>query len=487
VINNIEDLITNSKIYLAGNILEINTSNAREKVLDASQQLIGTVYYNLKMLGNSPLKETDINNIILSPGNDIYYNPENPLSDPEREVFYTYLSKKAANHERVTVKSLIDYFSAKPYGWYPAGILCMVAKLYKRKKIDIRKDGNELSEHQLIESLKNSNHYPNTIVEPIKTVDAAKIREVKDFQKEFLNLPNSETEAKEVHKTFIEVLHKEAENLEALYNRKEKYKFLEKLSEPLEKVKELCKMNYIDLFENIGKHSDSLLDLKDDLINPIKDLMNKPERKGIYDEVILFLQSEEANLGYLDSAEEKVQSLSKLKDSREPYKSQIIKNAKADLDIIKPLITEQLLKEREQALEKVNQVITKLEAFEEFNSLKDNQKQEILKPFLDLKAKIPQEKLISELRYRSQEVGSQEALDKQLKKLSAFIEENKPKVANGGKEEYVVTPKKIISINSIRPSIGKNTIDTEEDVLNYVEKLKSNMIEEVHNNKKISL
>lgn len=487
LISNIEDLIVNSKIYLAGNMLDINTSSAREKILGASQDLISSVYYNLKMLGSNPYKEVDISNIILSPGNDIYYSPENPLSDPEREVFYTYLNNKYKNHERVTVKSVIDYFSIKPYGWYQSGILCMVAKLYKRKKIDLKKDGNDLTEHQLIDALKNSNHYPNTIIEPIKTVEVARIRELKDFQRDFLDLPNSEIEAKEVHKIFTELLKKEIENLLSLYSRKEKYKFLDKLSEPLEKAKEIVKMNYIDLFENIGKYSEHLLDLKDELIDPIKNLMNNNERKSIYDDILIFLQDEGANLGYIDSAKNNIENLIKLKDNKEPYKSQVIKNAKTDLDIVKPLIKEQLVKEREQAIDKLNQIISKFQAFDEFISLKDNQKQEVLKPFIDLKSKIPNEKLISELRYRSQEISSPETFDKQLKKLSYFIEENKPKVSSGQKEEYTIITKKIISINSIRPEIGKNTLDTKEDVLIYIDKLKETMLSEIENNKKISL
>ena len=50
---------------------------------------------------------------------------------------------------RSTVKSVLERFEKKPYGWYYAAIICNVALLCARGKLEVRMESNVLEDEDL--------------------------------------------------------------------------------------------------------------------------------------------------------------------------------------------------------------------------------------------------------------------------------------------------------------------------------------------------
>ncbi|MFN8577958.1 MAG: BREX system P-loop protein BrxC [Candidatus Sericytochromatia bacterium] len=485
LINTIKELISNSVIYLNGSELDIKISDAKTKIKQAFQSLIRNVYLNLKML-DTVYKPEHLNTILLGTGNDIFYTDDSTMSEAEHEMM-THIQRKSINHERITVKSLDEVFSKKPYGWPQIATLCILSKLFMRKKIEVKKDTVELDNKKMISTLNNSKDNPVTFVEPLRTIDNKKVVALKNFHSELFHQQNSELEAKEVHRKFVDCLIEELKELEKLYGKKEQYSFLDDLSNSIKVFKEVISLSYVELYDRLNDYEDKLLDLKEELIDKVKSFMNS-DRKIIYDDVIYFLNSENANLGYISSDTDKEVIIS-LKEEKKPYKSNVIKNAKSALDNIKDLLNQQISKEREESLARVEQFIKRFEDNYEFETLTDSQKEEIVKPFNQVKNRIPNERLISDIRYKV-ENDLNDIYQRQLVLLNRFIEEKKPKPVNDNVADQEVKPiikTEIVQLNKVLPRFKKLTLDNEDDVNSYIETLKNSLLQEVRSNKKISL
>jgi predicted transcriptional regulator len=112
-----------------------------------------------------------------------------PLHEIEVEVL-NRIQRNKASHERTTIKSLIDNFYARPYGWYQTAVLCIIAKLYKRNKISLKQDGNNLDDRSVLDALQKNNQYANTILEMEEEIQNTQIQKLKNFYQEYFNEPN---------------------------------------------------------------------------------------------------------------------------------------------------------------------------------------------------------------------------------------------------------------------------------------------------------
>jgi hypothetical protein len=126
--NQLKAAIGDAKMYQNGTeLVDITANDPKTKITQGVQVLIKTLYTNLKML-NVDFTEAHLTKIIHSQDDLLF---KDSLHEVELEVL-SRIQRNKANHERTTIKNLIDHFSARPYGWYQTAVLCLIAKLYKR-------------------------------------------------------------------------------------------------------------------------------------------------------------------------------------------------------------------------------------------------------------------------------------------------------------------------------------------------------------------
>ncbi|RZK14836.1 MAG: BREX system P-loop protein BrxC, partial [Flavobacterium sp.] len=147
VLNQLKESIGDAKMFLNGSeMTDIGTKDPKNKITQGAQQLIKTIYTNLKML-TVDFTEAHLQRIIQSQDDVLF---KDGLHEMEVEVLNRVQRNKAA-HERTTIKSLIDAFYIRPYGWYQIAVLCIIAKLYKRNKISLKQDGNNLDDKAVLD------------------------------------------------------------------------------------------------------------------------------------------------------------------------------------------------------------------------------------------------------------------------------------------------------------------------------------------------
>lgn len=108
--------------------VDVSGEDGQSRVLKGFDHLIQTTYPNLRMLRDVPFNEADIGKHLRMVEDGLLANDATSLTEPEQELL-AFIQSNARSGVRTTVKSLIERFERKNYGWYYAAILCNLALL----------------------------------------------------------------------------------------------------------------------------------------------------------------------------------------------------------------------------------------------------------------------------------------------------------------------------------------------------------------------
>lgn len=153
-------------------------------ILKGFEHLIQSTYPNLRMLRDVPYNEADIGKHLRMVEDGLLVNDNANITEPEQEML-AFIHTNAQSGTRTTVKSLLERFERKSYGWYYAAILCNLALLCARGKVEVLQDTNTLERDALERSLRNTNAHASLVLEPQVEFTASQVRTLKDFFADF--------------------------------------------------------------------------------------------------------------------------------------------------------------------------------------------------------------------------------------------------------------------------------------------------------------
>ncbi len=465
-------LLSRSEVFINGTPQEISsTSEGKTKVIKAFQILIKSVYANLRMLGNQQYTEDTIRRIILSTQDDLFGTDDATISEAENEILIV-LERRKRQSDRTSLNDLKNHFSIKPFGWYQSATWSMVARLYKRGKIEIKQDSNLLEDHQVIDALMISSNYGNTLVEVQRDIDPTLIRELKSLYSEAFDETCPHQEAKDIAIGFKDKLSSLYQDINGLILNANNYPFLNLLLPIQEQMRSWAGKDYSYFLLNRPEYEDTLLDAKEDLIDPIKKFMNGDQRK-IYDDIRLLVNSDTTNLSFVDGDE--MDELRSVISHEKPFVGNLIREAKATMDSLKTKILEKIKNEKELAVERVNNIISHFKERDEFSQLNDGQKEEVLMPFNSALREIKEERYISNIRNIALRV--QDSIEaKQLTELLKLTSKDQEK------DDVLY-----IKANNIIISYDKRELKTDEDVDEYIETLREKYKDQISKSRRIIL
>jgi len=166
-----------------------SSQDAVGRVTEGFQELISRTYTQLKLLGGVTYGEQQVAGAA---------NPDSGLFDaaalvkinqPAEEVLSTIL-RKDAQGEQVTMKTIVDTFQAKPYGWDLGSIEVIVASLIGASKITVTVDGNVLKRSEVANALRNTQKHGHEILAPQKSFDERKVANFRKFCTDFFDEGN---------------------------------------------------------------------------------------------------------------------------------------------------------------------------------------------------------------------------------------------------------------------------------------------------------
>lgn len=467
-------LLGDSRVYLNGTEHKVGTTaDGKTKVINAFQDLIKLAYSSLKILGSSQYSEDTIKSIIRSKQDDLFGTDDQTMSEAEQEI-YNLIVRRKKQSDRTSLNDLKELFSKKPYGWYQNAIFTVAAKLYKRGKIEAKQDSNLLTDEDFLSNLLNNRTFSNTLLEPQVDFDARFVKKLKDVYQELFDEACSLNDARDIANTFKNKCKNEARELNQLIGNKSNYPFLSSLEPLRDLVEQLSDMDYNLIITNVNDYENELLDHKEGVLDPIRKFWNG-EQKKIFDSINTYLTGDQSNFEYIDSLELAV--LQQVHKNPEPFTGSTMKDAKEAMESLREKLSAKIEEERKETLDAVKSNIAKIEEREDFKKLEDAQKRDVLNTLNDMIAKTYSQRYIAQLRqYRV------EAHNYYTNGLNRIQELLTPK------DMEVDEPKvHYIKQSNIRISFDKSELKSTEDVEEYVEALKVELLRQIKENRRITL
>ena len=464
----LKDFISEAKIFHNGKVLNISTNDVKTKIENAFETLITSTYTYIGLL-SKVYEERDISTV-LNQSDDLLTGSDDSLSSAEQEI-YTYIQRQKQSHKAITISNLLDYFQIRPYGWYQNAILTQIASMYMKQKVDLKQNSTPLNKKEVLAALTNNRQY-NTIVSPRVEIDAKKIKLTKDILSELYPKASfTSTSTRDIYDTAI----KETTDLiNVCKNFKNlNYPFNDVFEEIISILSPLEKLTTDTLFDEIPSMEDTLLDTKDNLIEPIIEFMNG-DRRRIYDSVLSFVNENKDNLRYIDDPQKSV--IESLSSVSKPYSGNHIIKANQALKSIQDLLQPLIEETRNEAVSKIETVIKELQENENFEKIPSEDRYKVIRPRQDLIETINHTSSIDTIKQRSNADSLADELNRGLEKIFELI----PK-------EQITAPKQdTVRIGKLTPKT-KMTLKNSNDVNEYVDKLRENLLNEINNDKQIIL
>jgi hypothetical protein len=485
----LQNLLGKAKLFVAGSEIEIGSEDAQTRILRGFHELISRAYPNLRMLRGIAYTENQIKSILNDRQGTLEGEGVTSLTESEQELL-AFIQINYREGVRTTLKTLLEKFERKPYGWYYAAVLCTLANLCVRGKIEVRTDGNLLEEDELERALRNTHGHGNVVLEPQVEFTASQVRTLKGFYEDFFDTPPRANEAKALGKETGTALQELVHQLIPLAAQASQYPFLNALIPVIEKLKELTGKPYTWYLTELHRQEDALLDLKEQLIDPIRKFMGGPQ-KEIYNQARAFVQSQEPNFTHVKGdAASSIRSALKDPDC---FKGNRIQQLKSELDALKQEIDKKVEQTREQAIEKLATMQQRMQGMDEYKNLPDVRMAELDAPYQELIDHINQQSLIAvindSMRY-FEEQGYQKLLARMIdltapkpssgEDLSDSSNDDNDKRVKQSRPEY-------ISSRNINVAFDKAWLADETDVDRYLESMREALLEAIRKGKRVQI
>ena len=473
----VKDLLSRAKLFIGGRALEINGAEPLTRIVRGFQELVRATYPHLKMLRNVNYAESDIEKYLRRDAMQTMFDAA--ISEAGQEILAVIQSNNRAG-VRTTLKTLVEKFERKPYGWSLAAIQCNVAQLVAHAKTEARADGNLLEDTALIRALKNTQGFSSLVLEPQIEFSASQMRRLKDFFGDFFDRPCQASEARELGKETSAAFQERLITLKALLNNRSLYPFLGELVEPIGRLQELGGKPYGFYLTELPGQMEPLLDLKEQVIAPIVSFWNGPQ-KALFDEARQFQQTQSPNFDYLDGDD--AAQLQALLSEPEIFKGNRMQQVRARMDGLKLKLLQVLEQRKQAAGARVRAVHARLQTMPEFAALSDSQRDVLSRQFNGVEAQLQTQTLIARVNDLERSFIERE-YPQILERLTALTQQNAPasdvpKVAET-RVEYV-------SSRSIHVDFEKAWLADETDVDAYLAVWREALVKEISSGKRINL
>ncbi|MHB1563766.1 MAG: BREX system P-loop protein BrxC [Leptospirillum sp.] len=480
----VQSLMGKAKMFVAGAGIEIGSEDVQTRVLCGFHELISRAYPNLRMLRGITYTENDIAKCLKYSQQGLFGNDATSLAESEQELL-AFIQSNNRGGVRTTLKNLLEKFERKPYGWYYPAILCTLANLCARGKVEVRTDGNLLEEDELERALRNTHVHGNVVLEPQVEFTASQVRALKEFFEDFFDAPPRSSEAKALGKETGTALQELMHQLNPLAAQASQYPFLSALTPVLEKLKELTGKPYTWYLTELTRLEDALLNMKESAIDPVRKFMSGPQ-KGIFDNARKFVQTQEPNFAYIDG-EETAQVFASLTDP-ECFKGNRMQQVKTQVETLQEKVTAQIEAEISKAKETVAALKGRLCGMAEFSELNGEQQEQITRPFNEFNAAIERQKLIAVIRdtLRRFEESDYQRLLSQMTSWAQPAPTPEPAPEPG--ETAKLEPRiEYVPSRSVKVSFDKAWLADESDVERYLESMREALLDEIRKGKRIQI
>lgn len=306
--------IVDGKYYIDGEVVSLAGTDAKNKINKALECLVEHTYKNLNMVDGFVDADSDIK-AILNKADGIV-----PGMEPNKQAcdeVYKFLQVKASMHQTVSMYDIQSRYEIAPYGWREIDIAAVIARLIVDQKVIIKHSGSPVlsSDYRIVDYLRKQTEVGNTIVVIREGIGASKLKQVKDFLREYfdvMDLPDDEDGLFEfISKKFAE----QKTKLDGYSYKYQEHQYPGRTQ--VDTAKDLVggilfkQADNVALIDEIIATSDDLLDSKDDM-KAVDNFFTT--QVALYDNAIGYLNSIKTEKDYYSSQDEVNDTITKIEN-----------------------------------------------------------------------------------------------------------------------------------------------------------------------------
>ncbi len=486
----VQGLMGKARLLVAGADIEVSSEDAQTRVVRGFHELITRAYPNLRMLRGISYSEDMLKTILDNKGGTLFGTDATSLAESEQELL-SFIQSNNRGGVRTTLKNLLEKFERKPYGWYYAAVLCTLASLCARGKVEVRSDGDLLEESELERALRNTHGYSNVVLEPQVEFTASQVRALKECFEDFFDAPPKDSEAKALGKETAAAFETLVHQLTPLAAQAAQYPFLNALTPVIEKLREVSGKPYTWYLTELVRQEDALLTMKEEFIDPINKFMSGPKR-DIFDDLRQFVQTQQANFAYLNG-ETTARLVACLNDPL-CFKGKQMQEAKTLLDHLRQQVADQVRMEVSAAVFTIENLQGRLCSMEEYSKLSGEQQAQIASPFIEFASEIEAQPLIAVIResarrFEDTEYQQQLALMTRWSGLGNEASDtgNSGPGTSSDSGEPSTAQIEYVGLRSLHVPYGKAWLADESDVEAYLDAIRNALLEAITQGKRVNL
>lgn len=457
--SHIASYLEKAELFIHGVVLPISdNSNYRGRIEEGLRNLIYQSYPNLKMLPEMLYNDSLVNKaftVDLSEGFDAGTESEN--------LILSYINQEKQKGGNVSIKSLVENYRKIPYGWPEQATIYSVVILYRKGKILLKLNGQELTEPKVKETINQSMKWTTLLVELSEIIDAGKIKRVKNFIEDFTGKDPSADSANAVIEELKDVLTKKLDELNIIIDS-HRYPFIKSLDEEKMLIKSCLNKSNGWYYDNEFKEiSQKILDEEDKRGSCVLNFINN--QKTLFDAAYDYIEEHKDDLNENNAAVWiPVTEILKCNDIERV--SRWIKDLNRNLDFLKTNLDDELSDKKKSGLNEVENYRKSLLSNPKFSLLSDEGKAHVKEMLVSWGKEIPDAKTKKDVNSILYEWKHD--IDTYIKNQNELIKESKVKSIVG-----------LRSFNSV------SEISTEDEVDKFISNLKEEMLEVVREGFKI--
>ena len=490
----LQKAIEGAQFYVDGEHLEIKSGNAKSRIDQSLEYLVAHVYSKLDLITKNADSDADI--IAILNGTEAMI----PGTEPNREAasaMEEYLEMQDAKKLPTSMADIQSKYSAIPYGWKEIDIAAVAAQLIYAQKVTIKYAGNTIQpdDPKLPDMLRKKSEIGKTSISKRKIISATMMRDVKSMLREYFDIMDVPDDEDGLIRFVTEKFGEQRDYYASLDARYDGHKYPDRVlvQEAIHLMDDVLsqKKDNIALIERVLKKEDALFDNKEAMSNGIENFFKT--QVTVFDQAVQFEKSLHDDLDRIAENEEAHKALNTIRlitmvQTGSKFNYTRIRELNPLMDTVRIAHDKMLEEKRAEVLETVRQCMEATHTAANGDSKASNLIEKSDRYFSQCKEKIAE--LTSLALLDAMFLPMCQYKDDTVSNIESVLAPPAPKPpvqpTQPGKEA-APAKKKVVRAYNRQVVFQAKTLQTDADIDDYVEKIRSQLKQLLKNCDEIKL
>lgn len=490
----LQEAIEGAQFYVDGEHLEIKVGNAKSRIEQSLEYLVAHVYSKLDLITENVDSDADIIAILTGAITTL------PGVEPNRDAVSAmeeYLEMQDAKKLPTSMADVQSKYSAIPYGWKEIDIAAVAAQLIYSQKVTIKYAGNTIQpdDPKLPEMLRKKSETGKTSISKRKTISVTMMRDVKAMLREYFDIMDVPDDEDGLVRFATEKFTEQRAYYVSLDARYEGHKYPDRVlvQEAIHLMDDVLsqKKDNIALLERVLKKEDELFDNKEAMSNGIENFFKT--QVTVFDQAVQFEKSLNDDRDRIAENEEAHKALNTIRlitlvQSGSKFNYNRIRELNPLMDTVRSAHDKMLEEKRVEVLETVRQCMEATHTAAGGNRKAARWIEKSDQYFSQCKEKIAVIKSLALLD--AMFLPMCQYKDDVVSNIESVVAPSAPKLPvqpTQPRKEVAPAKKKVVRAYNRQVVFQAKTLQTNEDIDDYVEKIRSQLKQLLKNCDEIKL